>query len=314
GCTFCSSSRVSGKRWRGRSAESIVEEIEYLMRTYGIYEIEFLDDLFSYDPKRVVTICNLLLSKNIKPSWTCSTRADILASNPEMAMWLKAAGCHTVYMGVESGSPRILKLMKKGITLDHVYRSMRAIKASGLGSILSFILGYPGETPSEMDATIQLAKKLDPEFAQFTICTPYPGTPLFETAKMNNWLQPNSWHDFSVLGTAMDIPDVSIEELKEFLYKAYLKFYLRPSFLWRQIRSKNLFLVSKVIQGIRRYIRQRKRNQNPTKERRLAYLLAIDVSFNQLDLSSVLLPDEILGLLKTIDMVDCNFEFHNITK
>jgi anaerobic magnesium-protoporphyrin IX monomethyl ester cyclase len=254
GCRFCSSSRISGKKWRGRSPENVVEEIEYLMDTYHITEIEFLDDLFTYDPIRVKRICNLLHEREINIGWTCSARADIISSNPGLIKEMKDAGCRSVYMGVESGSPRILHSMRKGISLSQIHHASSIIKKEGMGSIYSFILGYPGESEKDINATISLACKLDPDFAQFTICTPYPGTPLYKEVKRNGLLISQSWKDYSIMGSVMRIPNIDQNQLKRSLYKAYLRFYLRPSFLLRQIKARNKYLLSKIIQGVKQII------------------------------------------------------------
>jgi radical SAM superfamily enzyme YgiQ (UPF0313 family) len=160
-------------------------------------------------------------------------------------------------MGVESGSSRILSEMKKGITISQIYRATELIKKVGLGSVYSFILGYPGETDKDLNVTISFACRLDPDFAQFTICTPYPGTPLYEDARRNELITTDSWLDYSILGSVMQLPSLSHESLKHHLHKAYLRFYLRPSFLLRQIRGKNIFLLRKIIQGVKEYIQRR---------------------------------------------------------
>ncbi|MFW9834383.1 MAG: B12-binding domain-containing radical SAM protein [Candidatus Thorarchaeota archaeon] len=255
-CTFCSSSRTSGKKWRGRSAESVIAEVDLLVKKYKIRELEFLDDLFCYDPLRVKQICDLMRTRNYSLGWTCSVRADILSNNPNMAGWLRRAGCHSVYMGVESGSQRVLDMMRKDITLSQVWRSNEIAKWANLNRIFSFMLGYPGETIEEVKSTVDIACRLDPEIAQITICTPYPGTPLYEYAKKEDLLNAKSWRDYSVLTPVMKLKEISDKQLKRILYQAYLRFYLRPSFLWRQIKLKNTYLIGRVWEGIKEYVRR----------------------------------------------------------
>ncbi|MFX1270666.1 MAG: B12-binding domain-containing radical SAM protein [Promethearchaeota archaeon] len=257
-CTFCSSSRSSGKKWRGRSAENVIAEVDLLVRRYKIDELEFLDDLFCYDPLRVKQICELIRTRNYSLGWTCSARADILSNNPVMAKRLKQAGCRSVYIGVESGSQRVLDLMRKGITLEQVWRSNEIAKYAKLERIFSFVLGYPGETVEEAMSTVGLACRLNPEIAQFTICTPYPGTPLFEQAKREGLLNAKSWKEYSVLAPVMKLAAINEKKLKTILYQAYLRFYMRPSVIWRQIKSKNTYLLGKIWEGIRAYFRKRR--------------------------------------------------------
>lgn len=252
-CTFCSSSRLSGKKWRGRSAENVIEEVELLRKKYKVNEIEFLDDLFSYDSRRVKNICDMMETHAATLRWTCSVRADLLSRNPRMAQWLKRGGCHMVYMGVESGSQRILDLMRKGVSLNQVWRANAIAKHAGLQRIFSFIFGYPTETRKEAESTIALARHLDPELAQFTICTPYPGTPLYKEAEREGWLGARSWRDYSVLAPVMKLSTMSKAQIRKILYEAYLMFYIRPSYLWRQIRSGNLPLLRKMVEAIKAY-------------------------------------------------------------
>lgn len=256
-CTFCSSSRSSGKKWRGRSADNVISEMELLIKRYKIKALEFLDDLFCYDPLRVKRICDLIGTRDISIDWTCSVRADILSSNPLMAEWLKKAGCHSVYMGVESGRQRVLDLMCKGTTLQQIWRANEIAKEAKLERILSFIFGFPSETIEEAASTLEFACRLNPEIAQFTICTPYPGTPLFETAKKQGILRADSWKDYSVMKPVMQLKTISEKKLRKLLHQAYLRFYLRPSFIWSQIKSKNTFFLRKILEGIRVYLRRR---------------------------------------------------------
>lgn len=239
-CTFCSSSRITGKRWRGRSPENVMKEIQLLHERYGVSDITFIDDLFTFDHRRVKEICSTMILDMDDVTWTCSTRADILARHPEMANWLKKAGCHTLYIGAESGSQRILDRIKKGIRLNQIVRSVKLAKDAGLGIVLSFILGIPGESKEDIESTIEFACKLDPDLAQFTICTPYPGTPMYDEVKENGWLSASDWSEFTVLEPVMDLPEISRDIIKRHLTRAYYKFYTRPSLIWRQIKMKNL--------------------------------------------------------------------------
>ncbi|UCH04895.1 MAG: radical SAM protein [Candidatus Thorarchaeota archaeon] len=258
-CVFCSSSRIVGKRWRGRSPTNVVEEVEMLQQEYGVKEIEFLDDLFTFDKERVRELCRLLCHKGTSFGWTCSTRADVMARYPDMARWLRAAGCHTVYIGAESGNQRILNIMKKGILVDDVVKSVRILKREGLGVILSFVIGTPSETKQEMDETIDLACRLDPDLAQFTVCTPYPGTPLFDEAKRNGWLVSEEWSRYSVLDPVMQLPGIEKRDIKNCLHRAYLRFYTRVGFLWKHLKAGNVHIFRMMARSLTGYLKRFRR-------------------------------------------------------
>jgi len=255
-CVFCSSSRIVGKRWRGRSPANVVEEIEMLEHEYGVREIEFLDDLFTFDKERVREFCKLLNAKGTRFGWTCSTRADIMSRYPDMARWLRAAGCHTVYIGAESGSQRILNIMKKGILVDDIVKSVGILKKEGLGVILSFVIGTPSETRQEIDETIDLACRLDPDLAQFTVCTPYPGTPLFDEARRNGWLVSEEWSRYSVLDPVMHFPGLGKRDIKRLLHRAYLRFYTRAGFLWKHLKAGNFQIFKMMARNLAGYLKR----------------------------------------------------------
>lgn len=114
-CIFCSSSALFGKIWRARSPENVIEEIRLLKYEYKVREIEFLDDTFTLNNKRAEKICDLLIKENLGIFWSCSSRVDTI--NQFLIEKLKKAGCHTIYLGIESGSQKILNIISKGITL-----------------------------------------------------------------------------------------------------------------------------------------------------------------------------------------------------
>ena len=182
-----------------------------------------------------------------------------MARWPDMARWLRAAGCHTVYIGAESGSQRILNLLKKGILVDDIVKSVRILKRAGLGVILSFVIGTPSETKQEVDATIDLACRLDPDLVQFTVCTPYPGTPLFDEARRNGWLVPGDWSKYSVLDPVMDVPGFEKRDIKGFLHRAYLRFYTRTGFLWKHLKAKNFHIFRMMIRIFMKHLKRTRR-------------------------------------------------------
>jgi len=238
-CIFCSSSRLFGKTWRARSPENVIEEIKLLKNKYGVREIEFLDDTFTLNKKRAEKICELLIKEKLDISWSCSSRVDTI--DESLIEKLKKAGCHTIYVGVESGSQKILNIIDKGITLPQIEKTINLIKKVNINSFGSFILGIPGETVKTIKKTINFAKKLNPSFVQFSICTPYPGTKLFEMAKEKGWLLTKDWSKYTILDQVMKIPGMVTTNLNRWLLRAYLSFYLRPKFILDQLKRKGFF-------------------------------------------------------------------------
>jgi len=172
--------------FRARSPKNVVDEVEELALTYHVNAIEFLDDNFMLDRSRALNIAREIRSRGIDISFIASYRVN--AVNHELLMGLKKAGLSTIFYGVESGSLRTLKLMNKRITLSIAQDAVRIAKDRSISVPTSFIFGYPGETYEDMNATIRFAIRLDPDYAQSTILTPYPGTPIFQELKEKNLL------------------------------------------------------------------------------------------------------------------------------
>lgn len=226
-CVFCSSSKLCGKIWRGRSPENILGEIKLLGEKYGVKEIEFLDDTFTLNKERTKALCALIRKEKVDISWSCSSRVDTV--NEELARELKEAGCHSIYLGVESGSQRSLNFLKKGINLNQAKKAVTVLKKLKLNTVSTFIIGIPGETVEAIEKTIKFAKKLTPTLAQFTILTPYPGTEIYEFARRNGLLLTRDWSKYTTLDPVMKLPRFTARKLKGLLRKAYISFYCRPS-------------------------------------------------------------------------------------
>lgn len=251
-CVFCSSSQLFGKLWRGRSPEKVVEELKMLSEDYGVREIAFMDDTFTLNNRRAQRICEGIMEEGLDISWACSSRVDTITER--LAKKLKKAGCHTLYLGLESGSQRILDALKKGINVIQSEKVVEMVKDVGINTLASFILGVPGETVRTMNKTIDFAKKLAPSMVQFTICTPYPGTELFSWAEEGGHLMTKDWSKYTTLDPVMNIPGVAAEKIRQLMWKAYFYFYLRPSYFLRQVKEKNLFLVKAALKGAFNYL------------------------------------------------------------
>lgn len=247
-CIFCSSSLLFGKKFRGRSPENVVNELEELHIAYKAHDIELLDDLFTFNQKRAEAICQEILNRKLDVRWVCSSRVDTITK--KLMMKLRKAGCALIYLGVESGSQRVLGLIKKGIRIEQSIRALKWAEEAGIETLASFVLGVPGETKEEMEQTIKFAKKLNPDYAQFTIATPYPGTELYETAKEQGLLSENNWSQYTVLRPTVATENFTLKDLEKVLSKAYKQFYLRPLYLLRHLSKGHLYLFLKAFHNI----------------------------------------------------------------
>jgi radical SAM superfamily enzyme YgiQ (UPF0313 family) len=237
-CAFCSKP-VFGTKFRGQSADRVVDELAYLQDRFGVKEIAFYDDSFTLDKKRTHAIADKIISSGLKISWTCETRVNLV--DRELLRHMKQAGCYAVAYGIESASPEILKTLHKDTTLQQVEEAILNSREAGLQVIGYFMLGSPGETPETIQQTIAFSKKLKVDFAQFSVTTPFPGTELYDMY-MRGRKEAISWDSFVYAGT--DNPTMPVfesdkltrEDLKKWLQQAHREFYLRPAYLWQRLR------------------------------------------------------------------------------
>ncbi|MGJ7029427.1 anaerobic magnesium-protoporphyrin IX monomethyl ester cyclase [Methanothermobacter sp. DSM 3267] len=240
-CRYCSSSLIMGKKFRFRSAENVVDEVEELVDRYGLHDIAFLDDTFMLHRPRAGEISREIRERGIDVSFVTSSRVDMVRRS--LLEDLRSAGMSTVYYGVESGCQRILNLMEKGITLKQAEDAVKAAKDVGIDVVTSFILGYPGEKPSEMDRTIDFSIKLDPDYSQYSILTPFPGTPIYHELRKRNLLD-EDWDKYTVIQPVIKYEKLGLsrETVMRKLVKAYIRFYSRPSYLLKHGYMIGVFL------------------------------------------------------------------------
>ncbi|MEN6573846.1 B12-binding domain-containing radical SAM protein [Methanobacterium aggregans] len=239
-CEYCSSSLIMGKKFRSRSPENVVDEVEELTNEYKIKNIAFLDDTFMMNKRRAGEIADEIKSRGLDVSYVASSRVDMV--NKDLLAKLKDSGMNTLYYGVESGSQRVLDLMKKRITLKQAEYAVESAKDAGIRVLTSFILGFPGETADEIDKTIDFSIKLNADYSQYSILTPFPGTPIYHELKDKKLLDTENWDKYTVLKSVIKYENIGLSKkfVERKLAKAYLKFYTRPKYL---LEHKYMFKV-----------------------------------------------------------------------
>lgn len=250
-CTYCSSSKIVGKKYRTRSPENVLEEILFLYDRYKLRDIELIDDIFTLNQKRAIRFSELLKAERKDIRWVASSRVDTISRETMEAM--KKAGLMMLYFGVESGSPRILKLMKKGITVEQSTAAFKLSKELDVATTAAFILGYPNETLGEMWQTIKFSIKLDPDFAQFCVLTPFPGTPVYDELKQRGLILTEDWDRYSTLEPVIryEAFGYTAQDVAKMLRNAYFFFYLRPKFLIKNWRLIPIILRSRIAPYVR---------------------------------------------------------------
>jgi radical SAM superfamily enzyme YgiQ (UPF0313 family) len=221
-CTFCSPSirNSYGKKYRFQSPQRTVNEIEYLIKNFHVNAISFEDDLFTLNKKRVIDLCKALIKRRINVSWTVATRLDSL--DTRVLQWMKKAGCRGMSVGVESGSDRILALVKKGERIKDLEKGIALLKKFKIAVTINLIIGHKNETLEEMQRTLVLAKKLKPVFIHLHYLTPYPGTKIFTEyqKELTNFKDFSHWKTHS-----FNISNVSNQELQNMMKHMYKSYY-----------------------------------------------------------------------------------------
>jgi len=184
-CIFCASKIVHGGSIRRRSVDNVIKEMSYLKDRFGVTGIYFNDDTFATDIIWLKEFCDKLKESRLNMVWGCQTRADI-AQNLDILRMMKEGGCVQVDIGCESGSDKILKNLKKGITSSMILKSFESLKKVKMETFATFILGNPGETMEDVKKTEMVAERA-PGAVSFLILVPYPGSPLFQMALDNKW-------------------------------------------------------------------------------------------------------------------------------
>lgn len=248
-CSFCVVHNKRGQRYN--TINNVIDEIEILVKTYSADYIFISDSIFISNKERIINICKEIKKRNLNFKWGCESHVSFI--DQELVKEMESAGCYDMAFGIESGVQSILDRVNKGTRIDKIVKAIRTvkdytkIKVSGL-----FILGLPGETPKETLQTIKFAKILPLDMAQFSICVPYPGSPIFYdlrkkgqiddgiredgTIDTSVWLRYSAYISFTHNEPIWVTPGLTATTLKKLQKKALRDFYFRPKQLFAQLK------------------------------------------------------------------------------
>ncbi|MBM3309101.1 MAG: radical SAM protein [Candidatus Altiarchaeales archaeon] len=228
-CIYCAE---QCKRVRFREPESVVEEVEELVKGYGVREFEFGDSVFTLNHAHVLEMCELLKKKNLRVRWSCITRADLVDGS--LLRTMRDSGCRFVSFGVESGVEEIRFRGGKEITDDKIREVFKQCREFGLKTRASILFGSPGETLGDMRKSIEFARELKPDYALFSVTQLLPGTRLFKQALAEGKVDKNIWLDYMQgKRTSLDyLPDgITLEDLYRVNVEAFNRFYLDGGYI-----------------------------------------------------------------------------------
>ena len=238
-CTFCASMLMHCK-FRMRSIDNVMKEIEECINKYGINHFTVDDDTLTTSKERTLEFCRKI--KKYRVGWDCDSRVTI---DKEVILAMKDAGCKKIAFGVESGSPRILGLIKKGISISQIENVFDWCREAGLESSAFFIIGsHPDETWKDLDATKRLIKKIKPDFITASIVVPYPGTEVRTQMLEKTLVYSNDWSTYAIYNSlpTWRTTNFSSEDLIKIQRDMTKSFYMRPAYILKRmlkIRSFN---------------------------------------------------------------------------
>ena len=240
-CVFCNKN-IGGYKLVAKNPCRVVDEMEYLLGL-GYRELHIIDDGFATDKNRVVAICDEIIRRRLELSWY--PRGGIRVDRVDQRMFdkMREAGCYRVPFGVESGSQRVLDVIRKGIRLEQAENAIRLAKQAGLQTEAYFMIGLPSETVADVKASYDFATRTSPDYMKFAITVPLPGTKMFDDIKADGRLLTEDWDQYNFAKDPAKLYRHDVMDSKT-IYDLYIKYnrayYLRPR-----------YILEKLVQGVK---------------------------------------------------------------
>ncbi len=225
-CTFCASPDIWGRRIRYRSPKNVVDEIELLVKGYGVKEIHFEDDNLTLKRSHVEGICELILERKINVSWATPNGIRVDTIDEKLLRLMKKSGCYFIAFGIESGNESILKKIKKETDLATITHAVHEAKKVGLMTQGFFIFGLPGETERTVANSIEYAKSIPLDKAQFLLLDVLPGSQIWKDNKARSLNSDSSKRSYQEVTW---VPEgITREALEKAPSRAFKSFFMRP--------------------------------------------------------------------------------------
>jgi radical SAM superfamily enzyme YgiQ (UPF0313 family) len=243
-CIYCPYPLGFGKKWTHRSPNDIVDEIEYLC-TRGVKGFLFRDQSFPMNKKYATNICEEIIHRKLHIAWFCEARADHISR--ELLKTMKKAGCKRIHYGVETGDPQLIKWGKPQTNLDAIRKAFRLTKEAELWTNAHIILGWPEESLKTLANTSRFVAEIDPDYVNWNILTPYPGTKLYEMAKEANLILTHDWSKYTSHTVVMKAKWLNASQLRMAANKIIRDYSKRKMIkLLKSVRKKPRFVVNEL--------------------------------------------------------------------
>jgi radical SAM superfamily enzyme YgiQ (UPF0313 family) len=225
-CSFCDRS-TSGKLGRYHSTESVMHHCRHLV-DLGVRHIIFYDDLFTVKRKRVVELCEAFIEAKFTFSWSCNSHPNLLDA-PTLDL-MRRAGCWQIAYGIESGSQRVLDVVKREVRLPRMRETLRMTREAGIRAKGYMMIGHPTETLDTLEETAEFLRVVELDLCQVTKFTPYPGTPAYPTVRQHGTFT-EDWERMNAMNFVFIPNGLSEEILETTFHRLYSIFYSRPDVL-----------------------------------------------------------------------------------
>lgn len=240
-CTFCAGHIVSGRRIRKHSPDFIINQIKYLYDRHKIREFHIIDDNFIFDKVYAKEFLRKLIDLDLDISWATPNGVRIDSLDEELLKLMKESGLYLISLGIESGSDRVLSLMKKNITINKIRGGIKLIHRFGIDIAGFFIIGFPGETVEDIKKTIRFSLDLGLIRANYFTYLPFPGTESYSGLVSSGEINKVNWDRFYFMSAPYSHKGISNKQLKSLQRSAFLKFYIRPRIILKNLSGIKSF-------------------------------------------------------------------------
>jgi magnesium-protoporphyrin IX monomethyl ester (oxidative) cyclase len=262
-CIYCAVPTIWGRSWRPFGAARIINEIEFLVKRYGVKEIQFLDDNISVSRDRLEKICDGIIQKKLNIKWTCPNGIAIWTLDKQLLLKMKKSGCYRLTFGIESGHPETQKFIRKNLNLKKAKEIIKIANDIGLWTFSTYIIGFPYETESAIKTTFNYAIKSLSDFVIFILLMPFPETDvtkilekegLLKKANLSNTKIGQTFCGFFGLGNKYlsinDIRNLRNQAQRKLMISRFFRPIVRPSTIIKKIHNWEDFIyLLKIIQN-----------------------------------------------------------------
>jgi radical SAM superfamily enzyme YgiQ (UPF0313 family) len=251
-CIFCQK-ELTGRGFRVRSTELIVDELEHVVKTYNPGVVLFVDEILTLRKKRIHEMCDEILRRGLKFEWIANTRADCV--DYPLLKHMHRAGCRRIYYGWESGSPRMLDVLKKDLTPEVIVEAARMTRRAGIWAKVYLIVGSPGETRQDIEETEKVLKLAGPDLVRVSVFNPLIGTESWDGYLANIDLTDLTENYVSSNRSAYKhehFTQVELEELRKNMVRSYERWYYGYQQRTKRFFERALYYLENPVYGRKR--------------------------------------------------------------